>query len=377
VAGWTRAAALVLLWGTAFAAAAGTVSDVAAMLHGMLLLPSAPGGLLAGVVALRRRDRALGMAAGAVLVAAVAAFGLRVLPRVGPGPGGPDAIDVVTYNLLFRGGRPDATLAALRAEHADLYLLQEVTPAWGARLEAALRRSHPHAISRPHPGTHGLALYSRFPLDAPVYLENDSGRAVAQCTLVHAPGEPLVVCNVHLASPAGALQRPWTLLAGFEANAAMRRRQWRSLRDLLARAWPGARAVVVAGDLNSLEVEPVYDDLRRELVDAFAAAGEGPAATFPSGVPAPAAPVLRLDYVLASPALRPLDAHVGAEGGSDHRAVWARLALPAARPGVAISTAASAAAGEGDRRPRRAGTTSGGTRRRPAREPRARRRPRP
>jgi endonuclease/exonuclease/phosphatase family metal-dependent hydrolase len=352
----TRAAALAFLFGTAGLALVGTRSAVASVLHRALLAPAAIGGGLGLWIALRRRDRTLGAAAVAALAAAGLTWAGRVSSAARPdaAAAGGGALDVVSYNVLFRGGSPRATLAVLRAEHADVLCLQEVTPAWRARLDAALGAEYPHSTARPHAGTHGLAIYSRFPIDAVADLDDDAGRAIARCVRVRGRPAALIVCDVHLASPAALFREPLALVSGFEANAARRLRQWRALRALVRERYPGIRHLVVAGDLNTLPEDPLYEEARRDLVDAWAEAGSGPAATFPAGVPFPPRPVVRLDYVLASPSLAAREARVVAGGGSDHRAVRARLALPAADPVRATGASASSgpAAGEGDPPPR-------------------------
>ena len=89
--------------------------------------------------------------------------------------------------------------------------------------------------------------------------------------------------------------------------------------------------LLVTGDFNMTEYSADYHAMRARLGDAFRAAGRGLGLTFPRPrsypreLPAPW-PVVRLDYVWHSEELRPLDAHVGSSGGSDHRPVIVRVA---------------------------------------------------
>ncbi len=98
-----------------------------------------------------------------------------------------------------------------------------------------------------------------------------------------------------------------------------RERHARELTDLLA-GTPGP--VILAGDLNEEPGDPAARWIAERYYDAFARAGEGPGATFPSK-----APTARIDYVFVSEHLTPLRAWtVGgsvARGASDHRPVVA------------------------------------------------------
>ena len=117
------------------------------------------------------------------------------------------------------------------------------------------------------------------------------------------------------------------LLAGFETNARIRAAQWKLLREHVARRYPAARHLVVAGEFNTLDTEPLYQVIRRGMVDAFEAAGTGRGATFPSELTSPI-PLVRIDYVFASPGLTPRSAMVLPPAGSDHLAVRAVLGVP-------------------------------------------------
>lgn len=308
--------------------------------------------LLLAVTRLRRSIAGLGPRYTTPLAAATVALGAAAFflgpPRARQeGTPGGTRVELVTFNVLFRGGDPAASLRLVREQDADVLAFQEVTPAWLARLEQELGASHPHHAARAVPGTHGLAVFSRHPLGTPVYLDNREGRAVAQCLPVHA-GAGFVLCNVHLASPAAVFRDPAELLSSFERNAALRTEQWRELRALVARSFPAERGrTVVAGDLNTLEVDPLMDEVRRDFVDAFREHHWRLGATFPNLLPFPPfppMPVARIDYVLVTPAITPEHAEVLPAAGSDHLGVWAVLRVPGAsvhRPPVAAPRPAS------------------------------------
>jgi endonuclease/exonuclease/phosphatase family metal-dependent hydrolase len=91
-------------------------------------------------------------------------------------------------------------------------------------------------------------------------------------------------------------------------------------RALLA-ALEDISSVVVGGDLNDRPGGPATQLLLERFTDVFAAAGEGTGETFPA-----TAPLHRIDYVLCSPALKPVRAAVVPIVASDHLAVLAEIA---------------------------------------------------
>jgi endonuclease/exonuclease/phosphatase (EEP) superfamily protein YafD len=311
----------LLLW------IAGLRSSAASVAHGLLLVPSM---LLAVAVlfrAVRARRRLAVVAALAVLFPALALSAVRALREAHPREPTAAAreLSLVSFNLLF-SARQERSLALLARTPADVLCLQEVNPAWAKRLEAALGASYPHRAVEPRPGAYGVAIYSRLPLSRPSVVKE--GRRVAgQCVSLALEGGETALCNVHLSSPAGIVERGSRWLGGFDANARVRARQWALLREHVARTYPAARHLVVAGDFNTLDTEPLYRTIRATLVDTFAAAGAGYGATFPTEPTSPV-PLVRIDYVFASPALVPRSAEVLPQAGSDHRAIRVTLAVP-------------------------------------------------
>jgi len=239
----------------------------------------------------------------------------------------PRTLHVVTHNVLFQGASMPDSLRMLEAQHADLVALQEVTPKWEAALDRALLGTLPHKLARAHVGTHGFAVYSRFPLREGAWLNNLRGRPIAQCFTVELPGQHLPVCNVHLASPSEALSKKGAArFAALEANARTRAAQWAQVEAQLA----GSQTHLVLGDLNTLEVEPLYTDITSNWVDAYRNTNTAPGATWPNHVRA-LRPFARIDYVLTAGDITPRDAGVPGESGSDHLAVRADLEVSPAQ----------------------------------------------
>jgi len=306
---------------------AGQRSSTASVAHGLLLVPSTLLALALLLRAVRARRRLAVAASLAVLVPALALSAARALRVARPGGTPPAAapLALLSYNLLFTS-RPAGSLALLRRTTADVYCLQEVTPDWAKRLDAALGASHPHRAVEPRHGAYGLAIFSRLPLARPTVVR-DGRRVAGQCVALALEGVETALCNVHLSSPAGVVERGAKWFSGFDANARVRAAQWALLREHVARTYPGARHLIVAGDFNTLDDEPLYRTIRGSLVDAFARAGRGYGATFPTEPSSPI-PLVRIDYVFASPAIVPRSAEVLPPAGSDHRGLLVRLSVP-------------------------------------------------
>jgi len=234
-------------------------------------------------------------------------------------------LTLVTHNVLFRGGDPERTVEALVAADADVVALQEVTPAWAARLERSLRADHPYALLAPREGALGYALYSRYPLTGPAALRAHGQGGFAQCARLELPSGPLPICNLHLSAP------PLTArLRAQEANARTRAAQWERVKAFLDMGGKGPALAV--GDLNTADHEPLYRRIASEFVDAAGTTALLPGRTFPNPDLAPLGPLVRIDYVLARGGVQPVEATVGRDTGSDHLLVRAVLRLRGAPP---------------------------------------------
>jgi endonuclease/exonuclease/phosphatase family metal-dependent hydrolase len=243
----------------------------------------------------------------------------------------PGALTVVSWNV--HGGEvPGALAAALRAGglgDADVYLVQEIedhVPAEAAPRAQALAdalglavvyapaRGHPHGL----PGTHGLAVLSRWPIvdDVVVRLPFhdllwSSRPRIALGVIVDVAGTPVQVWNVHLDTRVAPEARLGQLAPVFAH----------------ARALPGL--AIVGGDLNT------SSRAHTAPVDALAAA-EGfatPTAALSDTVAGgwwswPPQPPMRLDAIY-SRGFPVLAAGVDrAVTGSDHVPIWVELAWP-------------------------------------------------
>ncbi|MEM6931150.1 MAG: endonuclease/exonuclease/phosphatase family protein [Myxococcota bacterium] len=332
--GWMIGAGLVLAWGLAVAHPVELVATALNAAFGPLLLVS----LLAAALSWRAGLRRGGWGFGAVAALYVATAGLRVGSMARPGRAEGPEITVVSYNVLFEGGDPDVTVRLLADQNADVWFLQEVTPAWAA----AIVDLAPHRVVADRKGTQGLAVLSRYPLSRPRLWHDEDGRIVGQCVDAMIEGSPHGLCHLHLASPSWAIvtsDGPLQRLSRLEDNARRRARQWRRLEAEMQEHYATR---IIAGDFNTLPTESFLRDARRRWVDATRSrAWIRAGATWPQvaairhrppwllGQLAAGGPWFRIDYLLCDPSVAVRDAQRRHGGGSDHLPVRATLALPA------------------------------------------------
>lgn len=230
-------------------------------------------------------------------------------------------VRAVSWNIHGVNTRFDDIAAALRDSDAGVACLQEFSHAQEAAIaaDAALATRYPYQILRPHDSaTLGMALLSAYPILEQGALD-DPPAIWAKLDL--RDGRTLRVINAH-PQPAGLR---WVqagdrrLPVGFEPQ--VRDAQIARLRALTAPWLAAGDALLLAGDLNVTEREPGYRDAAAGLLDAQRVAGSGAGLTWqPVTWPVIGrVPMLRIDYLLSSPRLVPLQiASDCAPRGSDH-----------------------------------------------------------
>ena len=229
---------------------------------------------------------------------------------------------VVTANVQFSNDDHAAFLSWLDAHPADLLVVQEVTAAWAAALAPRTAFPHYELLSREDP--YGIAVLSRWPLENVTQVDLAGDGLPSFTGVVRVAGQPVRFLALHTHWPvAPELARARD--ASLQAAASMARGE--------------SMPVVLLGDLNLTPDAPAFHRLLDEsgLEDVMQGRGWRPtwlAAFWPLA--------LRIDHVLASPALCVEQAEVGPDVGSDHRPVTARLVLPAASPAVGASLSAAA-----------------------------------
>ncbi|MFP2963209.1 endonuclease/exonuclease/phosphatase family protein [Myxococcus sp. 1LA] len=246
----------------------------------------------------------------------------------------PGELRVMTFNIQSGARGLERVAHVIRAAVPDVVALQEVdvgsTRARGldqteelSRLTGLKYRAHFRTTDL-FGGAYGIALLSRFPLEALAQYPLPGPRGAEPRTLAHAvvevDGREVSVYLTHL------IRRPF--------NGDTRVRQSAYVAGLLSR---DSRPKVLMGDLNDGPDSRSTRLLRRGLRDVVAETG-----TLGGTYPLPLfLPTLRIDYVLACDSFTPVASRVLRADVSDHYPVMADLRLkPEAPPVVAEREAA-------------------------------------
>jgi len=248
------------------------------------------------------------------LTLAVALLVLAVGPR---GFGSPEPVGqgrpvrVLAVNLHFGQADPGELLGLAGARDADLLVLSELTPEAVRALDrAGINRLYPEKVTKPRPGRLGAGIWSRWPLA-------DRGLAATR------PAQPAVSVKVPDSIPFELVGVQPTAPDGPRSTT-----EWTADLDALPRAGTAGLPLVLAGDFNATLD---HDRLRRLITsgyrDAGASTGRGLAFTWPSRIGWP--PPVALDHVLAERGIGITDFDVEPVTGTDHRAVFTELTLPA------------------------------------------------
>ena len=271
--------------------------------------PQVTAGAWASALLLRGAGPAAATAvAGAALTAAV---GPRAVPCRQPPAAGP-VLRVLTANLL--AGRAGAEVVAelVCRKHADVLFVQELTAQAAARLQrAGLGDLLPHRVTQPVPRGNGI--YARYPLrGVPLAAPASAARCTARLDLPS--GQFVELACIHAAPP----KPPWS------PGATAR---WRG--QLSALPAPGGSPRILAGDFNAtLDHAQFRRLLRRGYLDAASQAGQGLSFTW-GPRPGRRLTLLAIDHVLIDRRCAVVTTSAHWLTGSDHRALYAELRLPA------------------------------------------------
>ena len=297
-------------------------------IFGLALFVPLPALLLVSLLAASRRA---GLVLLLPLLLLAATYGPLFLPRTVPpifrasSPPNGSTLRVMTANLLVVNDDRAAVLGTILAEQPDIVGLQEVSGAMAEYLADALRDRYPYQTIAPSEAPDGLGILSRYP----IYQEPETGwySHVCGCQRVRITrdGQTLSFFNVHPPPPAVTYARLGRVPVPTSFSTSLSQEVLHAaLVDL--DEWP--RPIVVLGDFNLSDRQPLYRELRRSLEDAHAEAGWGLVYSFPSlsfeGVPDVS--LVRIDYVMYDRSLVARSVRTGRMPGSDHRYVVVDLA---------------------------------------------------
>jgi vancomycin resistance protein VanJ len=252
------------------------------------------------------------LAAAVVIVAVVVRTGGELYsPSVRAG--GADAITVLSWNLEMDSKAPDLVVAGLADSDADLVALQELTPEYGAAIDAddTLRARYPFRLLDVRPNADGLGLLSRLPL---VHRDGSTPGRILRAGVRLPDGRTIEVLDVHPHRPLYRSIGPIPV----SLNARDRDQGVAAIRAAVD-ALDDPAAALVIGDLNGTSSEPGLETLDRGLTDAHEAAGTGPGFTWrPDALEPLGVAVLRIDHVMSGAWLRPVATSIDCSAIGDH-----------------------------------------------------------
>lgn len=219
-----------------------------------------------------------------------------------------EPLSLLSINLS-RGSEKNAAsaLRRIRSAQADVVFLSEVTPAWLRALGPRLS-DYPHRHVQPDPGYYGLALFSKYPMQAETTALAVSWAPAVRAIIKTSSG-PIGLLGVHTPRPGSG-------------DRCM-------LRDAALAAIPGAligmpdRHIVV-GDFNATPWTQSFCELL-DTASLHHATGDSFRPTWPAQYPWPFR--IPIDHVLTGGGITADHVVVGAPFGSDHAPLFVRLRL--------------------------------------------------
>ncbi len=233
-------------------------------------------------------------------------------------------VSILSYNLFFKNKYPQQILNEIQEVNPDILVVQELTGAWEGYLKQKIAERYKYQKLYIHNGTHGLGLLSKYPIESCEYIKNKSGLPVSQINNIVINGKALILVNTHLPSPGGAVENPDNFYALFMASCRGKKEQWEKIENTLNEKYQG-QPQVVAGDLNTMGIEPLYRHIRHDWRDLFAEKGKGSGWTFPNIAKMP--PLITLDYILFRGNIKPITSKVLKGSSSDHLAIYGEIEI--------------------------------------------------
>ena len=238
-----------------------------------------------------------------------------------PSNAGPATFTVATWNMEWTGVEGPAAVAGLVDLDADVVALQELTPEQAAAIEtsASVTDRYPYRRLEPGSSASGIGLLSRHPLTD---VEYGSDTVFLRATL-ESDGERITILSAHPYGPRIGTRRGIPVAY----HASGRDRRLAEVRTQLDAAIGLGAPVILIGDFNVSPTEAGYRDLTAGLTDAHVEVGQGPGWTWrPSLLGSLPMGVLRIDLVLSTPQLTPVESRVACPAVGDHCQVIAGFA---------------------------------------------------
>ncbi|MBN9387710.1 MAG: endonuclease/exonuclease/phosphatase family protein [Chloroflexi bacterium] len=261
-------------------------------------------------------------------VCCLVVWALRFMPPLNFAPPPETAaveLDLMTWNMYVNND-PQNAIDYLQQKPAPVVVLQETSGEWLAD-DDTLKKIYPYQLRYMQGAPAGLVLLSSYPIVN--YNQWDSRKsewdpnAVLWAELELAPGKTVIVATAHPNNPDLASCK-WPFC--FEPGD--RNQQISNIFSQVDQLIAQKKPLILAGDFNTTQWEPAYKHLTANLQDTYLKAGLGWGATWRPFELVSKFPVLRIDYILATPDVVPLKVDVDcANRGSDHCVVTGQYGI--------------------------------------------------
>jgi len=221
------------------------------------------------------------------------------------------AVKLLFANVQSANRQVADFIELVRAENPDVVVIHEATERWIAHLHV-IEAQFPYAKALPRPGSVGIALYSRLPVERFDVVALGSERRPGLLARLPLEGGVLTVVTVHPRQP---LRRHY-----FHS----RNEQLRAAASLVQRV---SGPKVLVGDLNTSLWSPYYAQLMRHTGLYNARQGFGVLPTWPAYMPWRFL-MIPIDHGLVSPEIRVIKMRTGRYIGSDHLPIIIDMVIP-------------------------------------------------
>jgi endonuclease/exonuclease/phosphatase (EEP) superfamily protein YafD len=236
----------------------------------------------------------------------------RWLTTPAPAPNQAEPLRLMVFNVNTRGD-PVKALRVIEDVQPDIVLLLEIDQQWLASL-APLNRKLPFQMTRPRTDNFGIALFSRFAMEAQI-VRFGSAQLPSIRAFVDVRGQTLQLWGTHPPPPIGPTMSAWR-----DEQLAV-----------LAQHIQAQPLSIMAGDFNTTPYGKTFKALLSTTGLHDASSGFGIQGTWPLAWNILSIPI---DHVLHTTDIVTTDKQVLWKTGSDHGALVVDLLVPAvANPG--------------------------------------------
>ncbi len=289
----------------------------------LLLMPSL---LLFPMCLVLRRWRVAALLAPPFLAFMIAYLPFFLPPPIRATPDEP-RVTLLTYNLHAERNILTPMVELIRQANADIVTLQEMSPEASAAFDTQLSDLYPYRALYPEPDGgpyHGRGLLSHYPIaDAKSWLVEYPIPVRLMTAVVNTP-IPINVYNFH-APPSYPIYGE-----GFDIHP-----RGQQINDILTMIAEQDGPILWMGDFNTNDADMNYAHIVVHMQDTFREVGwgmgfSGPDWSHPQSQEGlPFIPIhQRMDYIFHNQFFLPIKSYVWPNsGGSDHRPVFAELAI--------------------------------------------------